>query len=82
MIVFINKENIMSFTNVGSADRLFRLIVGLVLIATPFIVGTSLTSISGIAMLVIGVVLMVTSVIKFCPLYKIVGASTAPKSSK
>lgn len=66
----------MELANVGSADRLIRLIAGIVLIVIPFLMGMSVNSIPGLAMIIVGVILVVTAVIKFCPLYKIIGAST------
>lgn len=66
----------MELANVGSADRLIRLIAGIALIVIPFLMGMSLSSMPGLAMVIIGAILVVTAVIKFCPLYKIIGAST------
>ncbi len=66
----------MELANVGSADRLIRLIAGIALIVIPFLMGMSLSSMPGLAMVIIGAILVVTAVIKFCPLYKIIGART------
>lgn len=70
----------MTFANVGSADRLVRLVVGIALIAITFIQGMPLFAFPGLVMLVVGAILAVTAVIKFCPLYSILGLRTAPKS--
>jgi uncharacterized membrane protein len=64
--------------NVGTIDRAFRLILGVVLLVAPFISGMALfnstivTAISVIA----GVVLLVTSMTRVCPLYSIFGIKT------
>ena len=65
-------------TNLGTTDRAFRLILGIALIAAPFVSGlamfgsTAVTAISVIA----GVVMIATSAMKFCPLYRIFGIRT------
>lgn len=70
----------MRFANVGTADRIARLVIGLGLIALPFLVGSlALPAIGGIAALAVGVILSVTAVIKFCPIYGVLGLRTAPK---
>lgn len=65
-------------TNIGTADRLIRLIIGVVLIALPFTtVVPGLTQGYGrYAALIVGAVLIVTALVRFCPLYRLVGAST------
>ena len=57
--------------NVGSADRLIRIILGLVLIALPFVLawGTLATIVSAL----IGAVLVVTALFRFCPAYRLLG---------
>lgn len=64
--------------NVGSTDRILRLIIGLVLIALPF-VGT-FAALSGGALMwisvILGFVLIATAALKFCPLYRILGIQT------
>ena len=67
----------MRFANVGSLDRLLRLIVGAGLIALPFFyAGLEPSSMGGIAAIVVGAVLVVTAVVKFCPIYGIFGWRT------
>lgn len=66
----------MKLANVGSADRLIRLVAGAIMLALPFIMGMALSSAAAITMLVVGAVLVVTAVIKFCPAYKILGMRT------
>jgi hypothetical protein len=62
--------------NMGSADRIIRLIVAAViaiLFFTNVISGTL-----GIVLLVIAGVFALTSFISFCPLYALVGMDTCP----
>ena len=56
--------------NVGGIDRILRIIVGLALIG----VAVSGVSVWGW----IGVVPLATGLIKFCPLYSILGFNTCP----
>ena len=71
----------MSFANVGTADRLIRLVFGAVLIALPFFVESmALPATLGVVSLVAGVILVVTAVFKFCPIYGILGLRTRPKA--
>lgn len=69
----------MSFANVGSADRIFRIILGLILAAIPFLVASiAPTSLAGIACFAGAVIMIGTAVIKFCPIYGIFGLRTRP----
>jgi membrane-bound ClpP family serine protease len=63
--------------NVGSTDRLIRIILGAALIALPlFGIVSSFASTLGIVMAIVGAVFVVTGFVSFCPLYRIIGAST------
>jgi len=62
--------------NIGSTDRTFRLIAGVILILLSFTLLGGIGTASGIALSIVGVVLLVTGVINFCPAYKILGIST------
>lgn len=64
--------------NLGSADRFIRVILGVVLLVLPFISGIALFA-SGLGTaisVVVGLVLIATSAMKFCPLYRILGIRT------
>ncbi|MBM1311083.1 DUF2892 domain-containing protein [Sulfitobacter mediterraneus] len=64
--------------NVGSIDRVLRIVLGLVLIALPFVSNIALFA-SGTATViavVVGLVLIATSAMRFCPLYRIFGIRT------
>ena len=59
-------------TNVGSVDRLLRIVVGIVLIALVF-VGPK-TPLGWI-----GIVPLVTGLFSTCPLYSLIGLNTSPR---
>lgn len=64
--------------NVGTPDRIARLVIGAVLVLMPFLSVLPLFAnpIWLWASVIVGAVLMVTSVVRFCPLYAILGLST------
>ena len=67
----------MFIANVGSIDRMARVILGAALIALPLLgLVASASSTLGIVLMVAGAVLVVTGFVSFCPLYRIIGAST------
>jgi hypothetical protein len=58
-------------TNVGGIDRVLRILVGLALIAWTFV--------GGPVWAWIGIVPLATALVGFCPVYPLVGLSTAKK---
>ena len=60
----------------GNIDRGIRVIVAII-IAALYFTGT-LTGTLGIVLLVLAGVFVLTSVVSFCPLYTLIGASTCP----
>lgn len=58
--------------NVGSADRILRIIVGLVLIALVFVGPKTPWG-------WIGVIPLATGFLRTCPLYSLIGVNTCPK---
>ncbi len=60
-------------TNVGSADRIARIVIGLILIALVF---TGPHTPWGW----IGVVPLVTGLLRTCPLYSLIGVNTCPRA--
>lgn len=64
--------------NVGNLDRLLRLVLGLVLLVLPFVGGLVLFETAGATVIsvVAGVVLLATSAMRFCPLYRLFGLRT------
>ncbi|MCG8328473.1 MAG: DUF2892 domain-containing protein [Chitinophagales bacterium] len=65
--------------NIGSADRIIRIILAVVFGALYF-TGT-VTGTFGLILLVLGGVFLLTSLISSCPLYSLVGLSTCPVKS-
>ncbi len=63
--------------NVGSLDRIIRLVAGGGLIAYTFL-GDKLDPSSpvGIGAIVVGAILALTAVVSFCPLYALLGLRT------
>ncbi|MDX8402684.1 MAG: DUF2892 domain-containing protein [Mariprofundaceae bacterium] len=60
--------------NVGTVDRFVRGIVGLALILAGFLAG--LASPWNWVAIGVGVVLVLTALISFCPLYRVLGVNT------
>ncbi|MFN8195230.1 MAG: DUF2892 domain-containing protein [Nocardioidaceae bacterium] len=60
--------------NVGSADKLVRLVIAVVAAVLAFVVGAG--SVGGILLLVVAVVMLGTAAVGFCPLYRLFGMST------
>lgn len=59
--------------NVGSADRIFRMVLGAAIIVAGFVFQTWWGA--------IGVVLLLTGIVKFCPLYMPFGITTCKTDS-
>lgn len=60
--------------NMGSADRIIRLLAAVVFIALYF--GNVVTGTWGIVLLVLAGVFIATSLVSFCPLYIPIGMNT------
>lgn len=64
--------------NVGTFDRLARIVLGLVLLALPFVGNIALFQ-SGVATtiaVIAGIIMIATAGMRFCPLYRILGIQT------
>ena len=59
--------------NEGSADRVIRVVVGLAILSIVFVGPKSMWGL-------IGIIPLLTGVVGFCPLYKVLGLSTCPLS--
>lgn len=64
-------------TNMGSTDRIIRIVLAIVFAALYF-TGT-VTGTFGIVLVVLGAVFLATSAIGFCPLYTLFGMNTCKK---
>lgn len=71
--------------NVGGVDRLMRFVLGLVLLALAFV--PSLAALVGLpadlgiwfyVLVAAGAVMLLTSALRFCPLYTVLGIRTCP----
>lgn len=62
-------------TNESTLDRIIRGIVGAIALIVAVVVGMG--SVGGILLVVVGGILVVTAAVGFCPLYRILGLSTA-----
>lgn len=62
--------------NVGSTDKIIRLVLALGAVVVAFLAG--LGSVLGVLLLVVAAVLAVTAFTGFCPLYRVFGMSTCP----
>ncbi len=63
--------------NMGVADRSIRILLAVVF-AALFFTGT-VTGVFGYILLVAGGIFLATSVVSFCPLYKLIGMNTCPR---
>lgn len=61
-------------SNLGNLDRIIRAILGLALIAAPFLAGWPTTGL--VISAGIGVVLVATAAFSFCPIYAVLGLSS------
>ncbi len=59
--------------NVGSADRIFRIVAGLVLLSLLFVLDGSARWFG-----LIGIVPLATAAMGWCPLYTVLGIKTCP----
>jgi len=60
--------------NIGSADKVLRIVIGLVLLSLVFLLKGNARWFG-----LIGLVPLVTAFTGFCPLYTLLGMSTCPK---
>jgi len=61
--------------NVGAVDRVIRVLLGLALLSLMFVGPKTLWGL-------VGLILLATASVSFCPLYSIFGWSTTPKTGK
>ena len=62
--------------NLGSADRIIRIVLAAIF-ALLYFTGT-ITGTFGIILIALAVVLVLTSLVSFCPLYFMLGLSSCP----
>ena len=66
--------------NMGSADRIIRVIIAAILVALYFM--EVVTGTLGIVLLVVAGIFLITSITSFCGLYTLFGIRTCPMESK
>lgn len=68
--------------NLGSPDRVIRTILGIILIAAPLLLSGSLFAASWAfwLSLAVGVILIATAAVGFCPIYAALGLRTRPRT--
>ena len=64
--------------NVGSIDRIIRLVVALVIVGLLLTKTVTISSVLGIVLTIVAVIFGGTALVSFCPLYSLVGLSTCP----
>lgn len=60
--------------NIGNIDRIIRIIAGIALVVVSFVLG--LNTILSIIALIFGIILTLTALISFCPMYTILKIDT------
>ena len=70
----IRKDSDMFKTNMGGADRAIRAVVGIILLALYF-TGT-VAGVWGWVALIVGIVLLATAALRWCPPYALLGINT------
>ncbi len=65
--------------NVGSTDRMLRIVAGVVLLLLALFTGVA-TGLFKTLLIVVGIVLVVTGFLRICPAYSIIGVNTAGKT--
>lgn len=61
-------------TNVGHLDRILRIVVGLAILVYGYMMGSWWG--------LIGLIPLITGLIKWCPVYTLIGASTCKKEDE
>ncbi len=64
-------------TNVGSADKIVRIVVGIGLLSLFFILEGNMKFLG-----LIGIVPIATALMGWCPLYSVIGVNTCPLTEK
>jgi hypothetical protein len=66
--------------NMGLTDKIIR--IGLAAVVAFLFFNKTITGIWAIVLLAVAGILLVTSMVSFCPLYKILGINTCPIKKK
>ncbi len=66
--------------NVGSTDKIVRLVVAVVAVILAFVTGPG--SVLGIVLWIVAAIMALTALVGMCPLYKIFGINTCPADKR
>jgi hypothetical protein len=66
--------------NVGTVDKVIRIVLGVALIALIFILQVPIKW-GGLIMAVVGVILIATALMNWCPIFRVLGISSRKGSS-
>lgn len=77
---FITKPIVYMKKNMGSTDRVIRVVLAIVFAVLYFT--QTVTGTAGLVMLVLGGIFLATSLISFCPLYTLFGINTCSVREK
>ncbi len=62
--------------NIGSVDRIIRVILGIGLIALGFFLQPTAGTLGLVIPIIIGAILLITAAINFCPIWAVLGIRT------
>jgi len=62
--------------NIGSVDRIIRVILGVGLIALGFILQPTAGTLGLVIPIIIGAILLITAAINYCPIWAVLGIRT------
>ncbi len=61
-------------SNIGKPDRIVRFVLGFVLLVIALV--GPINGLAAVVVLIIGLVMLATATIRFCPLYRLLGIQT------
>ncbi len=64
--------------NIGNIDRIIRIVLSVILLALPFVSGWAMfeSGAATVICVIAGLIAVVTSGMRFCPLYRVFGIRT------
>lgn len=81
MTILVGFKGEFKMANVGGIDRVLRFVAGAVLAIIgikPDLVGMASTGALHWVLLAVGIVMIATAALRFCPLYPLLGLNTCP----
>ncbi|ASM74736.1 MULTISPECIES: YgaP family membrane protein [Roseobacteraceae] len=68
-------------SNIGTVDRVLRLVLGVILLVAPFVSNLAIfaSTTTVIISVILGIVMVATAAMRFCPLYRLLGIRTCPR---